>query len=273
MGKLGIGLLLLVQGLITPVYAQELVFTAPPREMPKAGQRLYGPIALHLSELLGKRVVYQHAGDWLTYQRDMRVDKFDIVFDGPHFAAWRITHLEHDVLVKLPGQLIFYLLVDWDDQSINQPRDLVGKKICGIAPPNLSTLAILQAYPNPVRQPEIRGIVGGMPAVFAAFRNSRCRAVVVRSSFYDEVLTKKQRQQLKIIHTTKAFPNQSITVSKRVSQRDKTLIVQSLMLGEGVRASQQVVRRFGGQAKSFIPARLAEYKGHQTLLEGVIFGW
>ena len=50
----------------------ELIFSAPPRESSNAGAELYGPLAEHLSSLLGEKVVYQHPKNWLQYQRDLR---------------------------------------------------------------------------------------------------------------------------------------------------------------------------------------------------------
>ena len=80
---LSVGLLLLFQSAI----AKDLILTAPPREKPEAGQKLYGPIASYLTKLLGKKVVYKHPQNWLNYQHEMRHDKYDIVFDGPHFIS------------------------------------------------------------------------------------------------------------------------------------------------------------------------------------------
>jgi hypothetical protein len=62
-------------------------------------------------------VRYEHPGNWLHYQRNLRNDMYDIVFDGPHFASWRMEHLEHDMLVKLPGNLQFYLLTGADNDN------------------------------------------------------------------------------------------------------------------------------------------------------------
>ena len=89
------------------VAAQDLILTAPPREKPEVGAAEYGPLANYLSKLLGKKVKYVHPGNWLNYQREMRADHYDIIFDGPHFASWRIAHLGHDALVRLPGTLEF----------------------------------------------------------------------------------------------------------------------------------------------------------------------
>lgn len=255
------------------VVARDLIMTAPPREKPAAGKKLYGPVAAHLSKLLGKKVVYEHPGNWLNYQRDMRKGRYDIVFDGPHFVSWRMAHLGHEVLVKLPGTLVFNLVVSKKDDEINTLNDLVAKKICGISPPNLSTLSIIAAYPNPVRQPVIKGIKGGMGAVHKSYQAGKCRAAVFRRAFFKKKLKKEARESYKIIYSSKPVPNQAFSVSKRLSARDKSLIIQSFTLGDGVKATHGILRRFGGKAKHFIKANTEEFKGHNLLLEGVIFGW
>lgn len=255
------------------VIAQELIMTAPPREKPEAGKKLYGPIAAHLSKLLGKKVVYEYPKNWLNYQRDMRNDKYDIVFDGPHFISWRMAHLDNNVVVKLPGTLVFHLVTAKDNKEINSTEDLVGKKICGISMPNLSTLSILAAYPNPVRQPVIVGIKGGMGAVNKNYKAGKCEAAVFRRAFFNKKLSKQDRESYKIIYTSKPVPNQGISVSKRVTARERSMLVQSFTYGDGVKATTGILRRFGGKAKNFIKATTEEYQGHNMLLEGIIFGW
>lgn len=254
--------------------AKELILTAPPRENPEAGNKIYGPLALHLSELIGSKVVYQHPRNWLNYQRDMRENKYDIIFDGPHFISWRVNHLKHDVLVKLPGTLEFFLITNAENGRIKSLDDLIGKKICGISPPNLSTLTILDKFRNPVRQPVIVGIKGGMGKVYQAFNDGKCDAAVLRSTFYKKKLKQDQRDKLKVLYHSTPLPNQAISVSQRVNTSAKNKMLQSLTLGDGTRQSEGILKRFGGKkARSFIPTKNVEYAGHNVLLEGVIFGW
>jgi len=264
--------LLLVANL---AYAKDLIMTSPPREKPADGQKQYGPIADHLSKLLGKKVVYEHPKNWLNYQRDMRDDKYDIIFDGPHFIAWRMEHLGHEVLVRLPGTLNFYLLAKVDDTAIQSPEDLVAKKICGIPPPNLSTMSIISAFPNPVRQPVIVGVKGGMGPVFKTFMGGEeCRAGIVRDQFFAKKVKDDVKKKVRIIYRAPPLPNQALSVSKRLDKREKNLIIQSFTLGDGVKAAAATVTRFGGKkAKAMIPANSEDYQGHNVLLEGVVFGW
>lgn len=259
----------------TSAFAEGLILTSPPRETPDKGKAQYGPIADYLTKLLGVPVTYEHPGNWLNYQREMRNDKYDIVFDGPHFIAWRIAHLGHEAIVKLPGKLQFILVTGKDNDKYNHPDTLIGKQICGISPPNLSTLSILDYYRNPVRQPVIKGIKGGMGKVFKSYAagNKGCDAAVLRTAFYSKKLKPEQRDSLKILYTSKAMPNQGISVSKRLSTELKNKIRNGLTVGAGVDSTKGTLKRFGGKAKSFIPAAPGEYDGYNMLLEGVIFGW
>jgi len=257
------------------VSAAPLILTSPPRESEKAGKALYQPLAEHLSKVLGRPVIYEHPDNWLKYQREMRNDAYDVVFDGPHFAAWRMVHLGHRMVVKLPVQLQFHLVTQADNDKILQLNDLVGKRICGISPPNLSTLTILARYENPVRQPQIRGIRGGMNKVFKAFQQGKCKAAVLRTTYYKRKLSDADRSKLKIIYSSPSLPGQVISVSKRISDSDLEQIQHSLLTSDaGHIAVQAILKRFGGkQARAFIKASDEEYEGDNKYLEGVIFGW
>ena len=260
---------------INTAIATPLIFTAPPREAPDAGAKLYEPITAYLSELLGVRVVYKHPANWLNYQREMRNDKYDIVLDGPHFSSWRIAHLGHEALVKLPGKLRFLLLTDKNNAEIDHADKLIAKRICAISPPHLSTLAILNYYRNPVRQPVIKGIKGGMGKVTKSYfsKKTGCSALVLRDVFLKKKVKKAQRESLKVLFTSKAMPNQAITVSKRVTQSMKDKIKYELTAGKGIKSTQGVVKRFARKAKHFVPVKPNEYDGYNMLLEGVIWGW
>jgi len=253
----------------------EIIMTAPPRELPEAGEKLYSPLAAHLTEILGEKVIYKHPKNWLEYQRDLRHDVYDIVFDGPHFVSWRVAHLNHDVLVKLPGTLEFVIVIHKDDLDIKSMNDLVGKKICGIPPPNLATLTVIEQFQNPVRQPIIWGVRGGFKKVNETFRKGECRAAVFRTNYYEKKLSAADRASMQILYKSKALPNQAISVSPRIGSKYKEEIIRSLTLdSKGKKATEGIVKRFGGQqALPFIAAKKDEYSEHSNLLEGVVFGW
>ena len=271
-------IIFLVFSLVLPInaaFSAPLIFSAPPRESAEAGMKLYGPIAAYLSKLFGETVTYVHPGNWLKYQREMRNGKYDIVVDGPHFAAWRIAHLGHEAIVKLPGRLQFMLLADKNNSDLDTADKLIGKRICGISPPHLSTLSVLDNYRNPVRQPIIKGIKGGMGKVLKAYFSgkSNCSAMVLRNKFFKKKVKKEQREKLKVLFLSKSMPNQTITVSKRVSVVLKDKMRHELTKGAGVASAKGFVKRFAPKAKSLVSVKKGEYDGYNMLLEGVIFGW
>lgn len=266
--------LILALSVFAPIlHAQDLILTAPPRETPQAAQQQYGPLANYLSKLFGRRVKYVFPGNWLSYQRDMRHDKYDIIFDGPHFMSWRIAHLENTAVVVLPGHLEFYLLTKYDNNAINSINDMIAKTFCAVPPPNLASLSIIAAFTNPVEQPVIKGIRGAAKAVYGAFMKGDCDALVLRTAYFKKRMTSEQRAKLKIVYASKPYPNQGITVSKRVTPRERELMVKGLTEGDGVKATIPILKRFGGKATHFIPADNKEFAGINNLLEGVIFGW
>jgi hypothetical protein len=169
--------------------------------------------------------------------------------------------------------LQFYLLTDINNSQINSADDLIGKKICGISPPNLSTLSVLAYYQNPVRQPIIKGIKGGMGKVHKTFKSGGCEALVLRTAFYYKKLQDADRKSLKIIYKSPAMPNQVISAGKRLTQEEKSRLRVALISNDGAQATKPTLQRFGGKAKAFIPATAKEYEGYNNLLEGVIFGW
>lgn len=267
-------LFLLLLSTINGAFASELILTAPPRESMDAGKKLYDPVAKYLSTLLGRKVTYKHAKNWFKYQMDMRNNKYDIVFDGPHFISWRLKHLKHEVLVKLPGKLDFLLVADANNSKLKKSKDLTGKYFCGISPPNLSSMSFLASFSNPVVQPRVKGIKGGMGKVFHAFENKECAAAMLRGSYYKTQLSQHKRDQLKVLFRSRSLPNQAITASSRLSPKEKSKIKKGLLTDEGVAALQGVVARFAEvDAHAFKKAKNSEYKGYNRYLEGVLIGW
>ena len=250
----------------------DLILTAPPRETAAAGNDIYGPLAAHLSTLLGTKVTYQHPGTWPQYTRAMRAGEYDVVFDGPHFTSWRMQHVQHEVLVRLPGQLVFHVVAKANDDGIQASEDLAGLRICGVAPPNLGTMAVIRQFPNAARQPVIVPAKGGFKGVYQALESDRCRAAVLRTQFYDKGLSDEQRAGLKIVATSAKFPNQSISAGPNVTAEQKRKIAESLM-GDGAQAAKPIFERFARNASKFQAAEEQEFIGHNFLLEGVIWGW
>jgi len=249
----------------------ELIFTAPPRESADKASKIYGPLAEQLSNLIGERVVYEQPAGWFDYARNMRDGKYDIVFDGPHFAAWRVKNLNHIPIATLPGHLNFLLVSHKSDSSIKTIRDLTGKKICGLLSPNLGTNLIFNSFNNPVLQPIIYEVKGGMKQVYQSFKDRKCEAAILRDSAYYR-LPKQEKGQIKILMKTKPMPNQTITVSTRLKD-NANKIAKFMVSRDGAIAAENLLSRYSKKNKYFEKTSAKEYSGIEDLLEGVVFGW
>lgn len=262
-------LLLLTQPLIVEA---ELIFTAPPREKPDAGKNIYGPIADSLSVMLGEKVTYKHPRDWLTYSMSMRRGDYDLVFDGPQFASWRMNHIQHVPLVRLKGHLGFFVVTD-KDSGINGIQDLIAKKICGLASPNLATISMLTQFKNPMRQPIFVETKGGMKGIYKKLKTGKCVAAVMRDGFYKNKLSDEARLKYKIIWKSVRMPNQTITASKKIPAQLREQMVAALTTENGAAGATGLFKRFSKKSKRFISAKSEEYNELNMLLEGVVWGW
>ncbi|MGD8497837.1 MAG: PhnD/SsuA/transferrin family substrate-binding protein [Chromatiales bacterium] len=269
-----IGLTAVLAAPLSGVAQEQLILTAPPRESPEAGERMYGPLARQLTELLGRPVVYEHPKAWQTYSFQMRRGRYDIVFDGPHFAAWRMVHIEHVPLVKLPGSLVFVVITQADNDEVRSLDDLNARKVCGIASPNLGTMTLLSQYPNPARQPLVVDVrQGGFKAVYQAWKDGKCEAAVMRDAFFAKKVPEEDKAGIKVIFTSRPVPNQTITVGPRITATQRSRLVEQWLTETGAVGAQGIFQRFSRRTTRFDPADPVAYNGLNNLLEGLVWGW
>lgn len=249
----------------------DLVLTSPPRESAARGEELYGPLAQLLTTQLGQPVVYMHARDWIEYSTRMKQDKYDIIFDGPHFAAWRMKHLGHTPVAKLPGDMSFVVVSRKDDKTQSRMRDLISAPVCAQASPNLGTMALLAQFTNPLIQPDLYE-VANITEVYEVFKSGKCKAAIIQDKFMSK-LPIEERLKLKVIFNSSRYPDQTITVSKRVTDRQRAVLAELLTRPSGIAATQELLKQYTKQAKRFEPVRPQEFAGLETLLEGALWGW
>jgi ABC-type phosphate/phosphonate transport system substrate-binding protein len=237
------------------------------------GLKVYKPLADYLTNMIGETVVYEHPSDWRDYEKNMKNDVYDIVFDGPHFAAWRIQSLRARALIRLPGSLRFVLVANRAAVTLNEAKDLVGHKICTLPSPNLGALTLFSMFPNAARQPEYYFVKGGFQQVASAMMAGRCDAAILRSKFYYKKTSSSFKGQTHVIQRSNAMINQGITVSQRVNPELHQKMVKSLILGDGQQAMLPILERFFNTSGSFIPSSKKDYRNQNLLRDNVIYGW
>ncbi|MDH5423929.1 MAG: phosphate/phosphite/phosphonate ABC transporter substrate-binding protein [Gammaproteobacteria bacterium] len=253
--------------------AAEYYFTAPPRESAEDGIKTYGSLTAELSRIMGAEVKYVHPGNWSMYKKFLKSGKYDFVFDGPHFVAWRFNKTDANPLVRLPGDLAFVLVTKNDNSIINTKEDLISRKICVLPSPHLGTLSVYSMFPNQVQQPKFIAIKDGFNKVYAAFKAGKCDAAVFRESFFKNNMEQQARSSLKVIAKSQVLTNQGITISARISAEKQAEITQFLLSEKGSQAAHNLLNRFSKQTQKFIVASKNEYDGQNLLVDNMMFGW
>ncbi len=259
--------LLILASLAGPAAAKDIVFSAPPRESAADGQATYGPIAEYLSGRLGRRVVYRHSRDWLSYIQHIQHDGYDLVFDGPHFVGYRMAKFGHVPLVRLPGSLDFVVIARRDNRQVVELKDLAGRPVCGHAPPNLATLTLQAQFPNLSRQPRILETRGFKNAFLGVIKR-RCDAAPIPTRVYAKLDRGANGGQTRILYQSAPLPHQAFTAGRRVTPEEQEKIAAALLAPEAATPTERLRARFAG-GKALLPARAEDYRGLYRLLRFV----
>lgn len=243
---------------------EPLVFSAPPRASAEVEGKVFNPVAQYLSRAIKRKVVYQHPGDWLSYQSNMQRGDYDIVYDGPHLVAWRIERLQHEPLATLPSKLAFNIFVHKDNTKIKKLKNLCGRSICGMAPPNLATLTLLDLFAdNPVRQPLMKE-VKSFKIAYQSVLSGKCVAAVMRDKAHAKI---DKTKQTRVVFHTNGTVNQSFSAGPRLNVQEKQKLVEVLISPDSIHAIPAFHQRFNRGKKPLLTANPDQYKKLLRMLE------
>lgn len=237
-----------------------LTFSAPPRESVATANEIYEPIARYLSTAIGKKVVFRHSNNWLTYQTEMRKGTYDMVFDGAHFNGWRATNLSHNILAKVPGEHVFVVAVRQDKSNITELKNLNGRRICAMPPPNLGTLTVLSQFDNPSRQPVIVN-TDSWENIYKNMVAGRCDAGIMPAA----QLQKHDQGSAKVVFKGKILPNQAFSAGPRVTLSEQAKIARALTAPESADALAKLREHYAFSG-GLTPASREEYAAFAGLL-------
>jgi ABC-type phosphate/phosphonate transport system substrate-binding protein len=239
---------------------QPLVFTAPPRETPEEGERVYKPIADYLSQAIGKRIVYRHSPTWGMYRTEMLAGNFDIVFDGPHFLDYRVQRLNHNVLAKIEKPLEFVVFVRKDEKAA-VVAELGGKTFCTQSPPNLGALTLLAQFKD-VQQPPVLVPAKGWSNVYEGVSGGTCTGGIMPKGILKKL---DESATMKVVQAIQPIQNQGFSAGPRVSPEDQARIAAALLAPEAA-GPTEVLRNQFNVGPAFVPTNNTEYAGAAELL-------
>jgi ABC-type phosphate/phosphonate transport system substrate-binding protein len=247
-----------------------LILTSAPRGDHAAESATYQPVADFLSKTTGQKVIYKFSDNWLTYQNEMRKGKYDIIFDGPHFVSWRLYHMDHVPLVKLPQQHIWVVVAKSEDNETANLTSLYGRAVCSPAPPNFGALTLYSLFPNPAREPVIVETKSWQDG-FTGVTSGKCKAAIIPQSNWKKF--DPEGKLTKIVYKHRAFPNQAITVSsKRIPPAMQQKMRVALLSDDGQAAMKQLREQYakvGNVLEKLVPATKAEYADVDLILKDV----
>jgi ABC-type phosphate/phosphonate transport system substrate-binding protein len=240
--------------------AETLVFSTAPTQTAAETVKLYQPLVDYLIRETGLSIQLKPAKNFVEYSNNIRADRYDLVFDGPHFAGWRVEKKGHHVFAKFPGTLSLAVVVRASSQYA-KVDDLVGHEVCAVPSPNFLALVFLDQFTNPAREPRLIG-VKNFPKGLECLRTRTAQAALFNINWWK----KQDATGMKVIFLSKAYPSRAFTAGPRVDKasRDK---LQAALLKAHQAGVDGVLKMF--KKPRFVPSNDAEYLGLGPLLKPV----
>ena len=264
-----IALVILFSSVNNAVFA-DLIFSAPPRGTEAEERATYEPLVNAMSDAIGEKVQYVYPRGFIEYSTEMQKGHYDIVFDGPHFSQWRVTNLNHTILVNLPEDLQFMVLTPLSMKKVNTINDLVLKSVCAQMTPQLGTLMVLQNFYDRVAEPKIH-FVHGEDNVYSDFTGGKCTAAVLRDKTYYK-MSKTDRSNYKVVYKSPVAPNDAITTNNKLSAEQRKAVIKLLTNPETAKVAAPIFERFSKNAVAFDVSKPEQFEGLDQLLL-IAFGW
>lgn len=225
---------------------------------------MYQPIADYLTRATGKRFVYRHSANWLSYSKDLANNTYDLVFDGPVTNGWRQDRMNHTPLVKLSTDLAFVTIARKDNAKVTMSKHLVGQKVCAHAPTDPEVVALMSQFDNPARQPVIVE-TKGWDASFQGVIDGKCAATVVPRNY----LERQERGMINVLHKHQPMPSFAFSAGPRLSPQLQSKIRDALLSDDSKQATAKLRGAFGDD--NFVAATSAEYANLGKLLRGNLY--
>ncbi|WP_127478375.1 phosphate/phosphite/phosphonate ABC transporter substrate-binding protein [Sulfurivermis fontis] len=240
----------------------EIVFSTAPTQTPEQTIKLYTPLINYLSQVTGKQFVIKPARNYLEYNNGTLQNAYDMVFDGPHYTAWRMERQGAIPIARLPGAISIVVAVR-EDSNIRQLDDLIGRNVCAFSSPNMLTMDFLNYFRNPARQPVLLR-VEGFKEINECLKSGRGDAAVLR----DQVWAKQDQTGLRLIaHAYRKHPERTFSVAADIEPELREKIAAALISEEGNKVAAPLLEVF--KKEKFIPAYPADYEGLGELLAPV----
>ncbi len=240
-----------------------LIFSTAPTASPQETIKLYQPLVDHLSRVIGHPIQIKPAANFIEYQIKMRLDEYDILFDGPHLVGWRMAKLGHVPLARFPGEIRIVVAANENNKRLRNLEDLAfnSAHVCAFASPNMLTMAFLKYFPNPARQPFMLR-TSGFKGLEECLLSGRGDVAVLRDKMWKQF---EGNKELRLISVPQhSYPERTFSASSRVPAELRAKLAEALLSPDTQKMAEELLKRF--KKDKFIVADAREYKDLGLLL-------
>ncbi len=257
-----LGALLAASG--TAAFAADYTFGVEPAYQPERIQEIYKPLMAYLNKTTGQHFTLVTARNYHFYWRDIQSGaKADFAFDDAHLTDYRIQHAQYQPLVHT-AEPTSYTLVTNIDIGNKGIAGLVGHSIVTTAAPSLGYAMLLEFYPNPVSQPDIRSsAASARDAVDSVFAGEADAAMI-------PTWLKDQYPNLIPVKTSRQFAGQCVSAAPNVPEDVKTKVRDALLKLDADQDTAKLLFELG--VTKFVPAVAKDYAGNEAVLKNYSSG-
>lgn len=235
-----------------------LVQPLPREEMPA---ETFQPLADYLSTLTGRSCTIRIPPNFPAYWEVVRHNRYDLAFDAPPFADYRIHKLGFIALVKTPDTAS-YSLVMREEARTQDPATLVGKRVATLGLASIGTLRLNALFPNPYRQPVVVEVPNSQEGLNLLL-DRKVEAAFLPTTGIGRRLTP---HGVVVILTTEPTPRLVLSASPRLSRDLTDKIRNNLLQANTTDAGRAMLRAIG--IDFFDAATNEEFANQSYVLRG-----
>ncbi len=240
-------------------FAAEYNFAVEPTYTPERAREVYEPLIAYLTKSTSHTFKLVTARNYAFYWNDIRNRKdLHFVFDEAHFTDFRIQRSGYEPIVKssLPTS---YSLLTQDDVKEGNVQAFVAKSLVTMPAPNLGFALLLEYFPNPMQQPDLRSLATSWRDTVEIVFAGEANATMVPSWLRD------QYPNLVPVITTREFPGPAVSAAADVPADVKQKVKEALLVLHEDPTLYEVISELGVQ--QFVEANATEYRGSEQMLK------
>lgn len=244
--------------------AAEYTFAVEPSYTAEKAAEVYKPLIDYLNKSTGETFRLVASKNYHFYWSDLRANKkWSFVFDEAHFTDYRIKRFNYKPLVRT-AENTSYVLLSEQEVPNNDPQGLVAKSITTMPAPSLAFSLLLEIFPNPMQQPDIRTNATSWKDTVDIVFAGEADAAMVPNWLY------MQYPNLLPLATTREFPGAAVSVAPDVPPDVQQKVKDALLKLHEEQQMFDVITELG--ISQFVEADAAAYSGSEQMLKN-FFGY